>query len=476
MKSSLLITALLGITTTACVGRAPVENRTCPCSDGFVCCNKTNLCLPEGVACTCPTGTHESGIGTCVLTGTCAAGYHDGGNGTCVALGTCSTGYRDGGGGTCVALDTCATGYHDGGDDTCLPAGQCIAGLHDDGAGKCVSTGCAHGYYANDKGRCTRLAGGLWRTLSAFPSELAAIRSSTDGSKLIMWPFMPAFLLSSDAGATWQQLMTEEGGSMGIFSATLSGDGQRVLVARAASCGAPGALYMTADFGLAWTQHTDQRTWTGLATTLDGAMVAATACNSSSKQEVLTSVDFGGTWSVTGTVVEGPPLVSQKGKWLAAVAPRESGVSLSTDVSTLIVSSDWGKTWAKRQTPPSAYGLQFVGPDQRLVAVNATSVLSSLDGGATWTEGAWPCKYSTLSASDDGHRLACTVYANGPATENGDFWVSSNAGETWVKRSNGSEANARLLALSGDGSKAFAQMSCESNESQTCLAVANLNE
>ena len=120
------------------------------------------LALVGPVIGACPTGYHDGGAGTCVISGTCSPGYHDGGGGTCVVVGTCSTGYHDNGVGTCVVVGTCSTGYHNGGTGTCVASGTCSTGCHDGGTGTCVVSGtCSIGYHDGGNRTCV-VSGTCW--------------------------------------------------------------------------------------------------------------------------------------------------------------------------------------------------------------------------------------------------------------------------------------------------------------------------
>lgn len=148
-----------------------------------------------------------------------------------------------------------------------------------------------------------------------------------------------------------------------------------------------------------------------------------------------------------------------------AVASSSSGERLVAAVPerSIVTSSDGGKTWTERTAGPgarswqavvsSADGINLVATDRGTIppSISPASVYTSSDSGATWvdrTAAVWAAAPNavclSVASSDDGNRLfgACQT----------SVLISADAGATWnttTRRFN----SANAAAASSDGSR-----------------------
>lgn len=212
-----------------------------------------------------------------------------------------------------------------------------------------------------------------------------------------------------------------------------SADGAR-LVAVAAG----GELYTSSDTGGTWAQRLVGQAWSGVASSTDGFTLTAVANGGA----IFRSTDGGDTWSDDGS------------------ARAWSSVASSADGSRLVAtaylgqiwtSADGGATWTARESNRAWRAVASSADGRVLVAgTNGAQLYVSTDYGVNWTARASGQFWWAVAASADGHTLYATV-------DTGAVWVSTDSGITWdaqdVSRA------WRGIAASGDGRFAVAAVS-----------------
>ena len=126
-------------------------------------------------------------------------------------------------------------------------------------------------------------------------------------------------------------------------------------------------------------------------------------------------------------------------------------------VSGIYKSTNSGATWFKTSAPTNLHfnTISSSANGIRLAAVSEKGIYSSTNGGETWgltgvTNGSW----FNLISSADGLKLA--TLTNIDTT---DFYISTNAGTTWIKTTNAANPSFwGSLAMSADGNKIVAQI------------------
>ena len=171
-------------------------------------------------------------------------------------------------------------------------------------------------------------------------------------------------------------------------------------------------------------------------------------------QQMFASTDYGVTWVDRN--------IPDTQDWTDVVATDDGSVFYGVESGDLYRSTDLGATWmlVNGTTFPNSYKLH-IAADGKLLTYNYNDIYASTDGGVNWVTftdvpGSW--YYQTVEMSDDGQFMV----AVGDST----LFTSSNAGATWTQQA-GASVNPRwrtIFAMSADGSK---MMGVSNNSSQS---------
>ena len=196
-------------------------------------------------------------------------------------------------------------------------------------------------------------SGATW-TGRAFNADWEGVASSADGTKLLAVDFYGYWTCwtSTDSGTNWTENWA--GYNTHWTGAASSADGTH-LIACPASDG-DYFLVTSSDSGATWTPRDASRAWYAVASSADGAKLAAVVYGG----QIYVSADFGVTWTPTGSVqAYGSVASSVDGARL--IAGSRSG--------QLQVSTDSGLTWTPRGSSNTWAGVASSADGNKLVAV-----------------------------------------------------------------------------------------------------------
>ena len=228
--------------------------------------------------------------------------------------------------------------------------------------------------------------------------------------------------VSSDYGMTW----LPKAGSLDWKSVSLSSTGQyQSAVVNA------GNIWASSDFGVSWTERTtgSTRNWRSVALSSTGKY--QTAVIGSGNGNIWTSSDFGVTWAerTTGST-----------RFWISVSLSSTGQYQTAVVSGgyIWISADYGATWNPVTAPGSLswYSVSISSTGQYQTAVvNGGSIYTSTNFGVTWVQRSTATKtnaFTRIKSSASGQYQLATSGPVGNA--NGQFYVSSDYGQTWIPR------------------------------------------
>jgi hypothetical protein len=266
-------------------------------------------------------------------------------------------------------------------------------------------------HLATDSGIFVSADGGA--TWSATPFDGLAVSIAVDASDALYWTDGLALRRSSDGGRTW----TTPGQVL---------DGSARLVA---SSGTPGELYAygqqlahSTDGGATWTALTDTAGYGAFASDFSAKgllYVWANDLHHTPTGSIVpvapglrVSSDGGKTWSASQPLgaTDSAGIVASQGRAFAALvtADKSGNVTGGKVVSSL----DGGATWTAVLTKNEAI-LAIAMAGQALVVALPDGVLRSDDGGSTWkTIGAGNAAIDGLAAAPDGALYAATRKAS----------------------------------------------------------------
>jgi hypothetical protein len=259
----------------------------------------------------------------------------------------------------------------------------------------------------------TRAASGA-QTGSFVGGDLHSLLVVPDDPSTVFVGGHESAAVSRDGGRTFQQLSGLQNNDDMAWS--MSDDGKH----QAAS--GHGGLRISDDGGATWTDLTGQ---------LPGSDVHAVGMDAGAPSHlwayvvgtgVLSSMDDGQSWAAAGGAdlqMMGPILVRDGGSKLTAIDMMQG----------LVVSHDRGKTW---QTVGPGFQQMWVAVDpnapQHLVAAG-NGVISSTDGGASWTAvGNAPAGAMAVAISKGPHPSWFAAVLNG---DHATVFRSDDAGATW---------------------------------------------
>jgi photosystem II stability/assembly factor-like uncharacterized protein len=302
-------------------------------------------------------------------------------------------------------------------------------------------------------------------------------------------PGAAPMLASSDAGQTWTTPTI--GGAGFVRSIAASPTTPAVLYAAAGT-----GVIKSVDGGTTWTMPAN----TGLTAPPIAVAVDAgspsTVYAASENRGVFTSTNGGASWTVStnGFVYPGsvPPTPPQA--LTIQASPTQSGTVFAIAGPNFVFrSSDFGQTWSQLALPagvPTALAFSPADPRTLFLGQNGGPLLSSTDGGNTWTtvssQGVFNSQglailpgdgsimlaadTTTLSRSTDGGRtwkavlplsagsVAIDTHINSNvayALDNSGLYRSSDAGQTWSKAALPYVISPASLFVSGPDSRVF---------------------
>ena len=256
-----------------------------------------------------------------------------------------------------------------------------------------------------------------WKTVTSMPvSNLNDLRGSyisPDGSKLFILgtdsSYNTNLWMSADDGATWRKIFSKP---TAIKSIRTSADGSKIVIG---SIGAS-TFYISTDGGQSWTESQNNGVVSPTISP-DGSFLASCSGSSATGYTTHISTDDGQTWTQKGTnSIECPTYVTNNGTLIA----QSSG--------DMAKSTDYGQTWT--ETPGVLNGNSIPSFSNNGNNVFDGDRIS-LDGGNHWTPSNAPIpadtSYMGSQISDDGKKLSIMTVHNGVFT----LLTSTDGGRTW---------------------------------------------
>jgi hypothetical protein len=230
----------------------------------------------------------------------------------------------------------------------------------------------------------------------------SAVAISADGTNIIVGASSPgAITTSPDGGATWltQSNPPVFGAFNNIRQIAASGDAKKLALLLYGTC----PIFTSTDGGVNWTTNNDAPVgyWTGIASSADGRVVAATG------QSI-------GAWISTNFGVN----------WSSVLSSNTTGIASSADGRRLLaaglnrayVSTNFGATWSSQVVTNMDSMTALSSADgTRLGVACYFGLVMSTNSGATWTNAnAGGLGWQGAATSADGHRWM--GYSVGSAT------------------------------------------------------------
>jgi hypothetical protein len=252
-----------------------------------------------------------------------------------------------------------------------------------------------------------------------------------------------SFYSSNNYGASWTLT-----GPSGIFftGISLSASGQYQTAVQQT-----GSIYTSNNFGASWSQYTDSNfptsnNYSGISVSASGkyqSSVVTTGSSSPYTASIVTSSNFGGNWTATGTTWSVSAtaatriVISATGQFQTAVSPDTTNT-----FCICYISSNYGGTWSLVQVLPFAISNLFIvnvamsasGQYQTIVLGTGTPnsrIFNSSNYGVTWTQGYNINNYScgvTISASGQYQALILVTSFVSIA----EIYLSMDYGNTWT--------------------------------------------
>ena len=253
-----------------------------------------------------------------------------------------------------------------------------------------------------------------WKTLTSAPvtSDLKGVYVSPDGSKLFILgtdsSYNTNLWMSADDGATWRKIFSKP---TAIKSIRTSADGSKIVMEFSS---VSSFAYVSVDGGQSWTEiHGAEYP----IISPDGSFLASCSGSSATGYTTHISTDDGQTWTQKGTnSIECPTYVTNNGTLIA----QSSG--------DMAKSTDYGQTWT--ETPGVLNGNSIPSFSNNGNNIFEGDRIS-LDGGNHWTPSNAPIpadtSYMGSQISDDGKKLSIMTVHNGVFT----LLTSTDGGRTW---------------------------------------------
>jgi hypothetical protein len=251
-------------------------------------------------------------------------------------------------------------------------------------------------------------------------------------------------------GETW----TARDNDRGWAKVAMSGNGQYQIAYTDSNGAGANQLYVSSDYGNTWSAKESPRVWSDIKLSFDGQIQIAVENNLTSGQ-VFISYNFGNTWEAKGPTIE----------QFFVYDFKFVGVSFDAQVITALTdgymhrSLDSGNTWSRFENGPWENGAgAFFGVAMSLNGQHQTigtygRVFISNNYGASWTNSLLGRDVSQPVISTNGQiqMLFCreNQFQDFPRIN-----VSTDFGNTWVKRDYLNFRDWRKLAISADGTRA----------------------
>ena len=234
---------------------------------------------------------------------------------------------------------------------------------------------------------------------------------------------------SSDFGVTWTERTTGSTREWKFISLSSTGQYQSAVVNG-------GNIWTSSDFGVTWTERSGPGSGLSISLSRTGQYQSTGKSNGG---KIWTSSDYGVSWtsisSTPGDLLWVSISLSGTGQYQSAV--EEFYASTGGKIWT---SSNFGVTWTERTAPGSqkwySISLSSTGQYQSAV-VDGGNIWTSSDFGVSWTSRATTLKWNSISLSSSGQYQNATAYGAGST-----IWTSTNFGVTWVQRSTATKTNA----------------------------------
>jgi hypothetical protein len=192
-------------------------------------------------------------------------------------------------------------------------------------------------------------------------------------------------------------------------------------------------------FGQTWTARESSRAWRSIASSADGAKLAAVV----NAGFIYTSTDYGSNWTARASAQN----------W-RAVASSGDGTKLAAVINGSFAynSTDSGATWTPRSPTANWTSVAASLDGTKYVACAGSGLIyTSTDSGATWTPRTGAnANWVSVASSANGSNLVA-------ALQGGQLYTSSNAGGNWIARDSVRAWSA--VASSADGSRLLAAVS-----------------
>jgi len=292
---------------------------------------------------------------------------------------------------------------------------------------------------------------------SAPPGRWQTIASSADGTKLVAGGPVRSLGIyaSTNRGTTWTRAS-----AFGAVSIASSADGTELVAALFS-----GPIYVSTNSGGNWTQATNApiATWNAIASSADGAKLAAVAQNLSG---VYTSTNSGVDWTFQTN-----GLLPYLG--FDSIASSTDGSKLvatagGTTNGPIFISTNAGVNWTQATNAPLArwYSVASSADGNSLIACAyfLGNVYLSPDAGATWIQTSLPTNnWNSVAESADGTKMVALANSGSAVfgTGSGGIYTSTDSGATWVSNNVPSWAWT-CAAMSADGNEIIATIGAPS--------------
>jgi photosystem II stability/assembly factor-like uncharacterized protein len=282
-------------------------------------------------------------------------------------------------------------------------------------------------------------AGTSWTICNSPSTNYTSVAMSADGMTLIASTFQGILFASRNGGDDWTTIVSP---GSGLYNIACSADGSTWV------CGSLYGFLISRDAGLNWTFNTNQVLIGPVACSANGSRLVA--CENGA---ILTSTDYGATWLPTW--LPSPQngalrLIAGSADLAHLISSVTVPIPGSFDLSCSVVftSHDFGYSWQQTSSPCLRGGIfaaltsSAQGKDlAALVQSSSTPVLTSTDGGATWSPNAvsgaenWGAGsfIRPLASSADGKRLVLAGFNAGIYT-----WHTTPRPELKTKTENSS--------------------------------------
>ena len=279
----------------------------------------------------------------------------------------------------------------------------------------------------------------------------SCIASSADGGKLAagIGPIPSGYIYTSmDSGSTWTE---RTGPGLHSWTGIASSGSGTILAACSGIIRFGDYIYTSTDSGVTWTQQTAAGlyNWTGITISSDGTKIAACAQN----QYIVTGVYSGGSWTWTTQTN------SANTYWKSITSSSNGNIIYACETNAIgstgniWKSTDSGVTWTN--ISPSIniwFGITTNGSGTKVATYTSSSnvgrIYVSINGGTSFSgpySGLY--RWKSISYSSDGSLLAACVDNTVPA--NGYIYVSADDGATFTTQTNATLANWSAITVSG---------------------------